>query len=129
MTAEVQSQTGDFNRVTIEVSVNVICAEGFNGSDCNTFCESTEGILSCRDNIEILTTTTEEGAMTTMAPVSGSSPTVPASQSSDNTVAIAVGVSIALIIVLLLILVVIIGAIILSRRFHVGPNSKYTLTV
>ena len=55
MTAEVQSQTGDFNRVTIEVSVNVICAEGFNGSDCNTFCESTEGILSCREKIEINT--------------------------------------------------------------------------
>ena len=29
---------GDFGRVTIRIGVNVICAPGFNGSDCNTFC-------------------------------------------------------------------------------------------
>ena len=41
-------QTGDFGRVTIRVGVNVICAQGFSGSDCSTFCaEDSNGSMVC----------------------------------------------------------------------------------
>ena len=46
----IEVQTGDFGRSTIELSVNVICALGYNGTDCNTFCEEIDGTLTCRDD-------------------------------------------------------------------------------
>ena len=48
-----KEETGDFNRVTIRLGVSVICAEGFNGSDCNTFCEEVDGTLTCEGETEI----------------------------------------------------------------------------
>ena len=51
----VEQQTGDFGRSTIELSVNVICAQGYNGTDCNTLCEEINGTLTCRED-EITTT-------------------------------------------------------------------------
>lgn len=46
-----QEATGDFGRVTINVGVNVICAQGFNGSDCSTFCQETDENLVCEQGI------------------------------------------------------------------------------
>ena len=43
-------ETGVFNRSTIDLSVNVICAVGYNGTDCNTFCEEINGTLMCRED-------------------------------------------------------------------------------
>ena len=41
-------QTGDYGRVTIRIGVNAICAQGFNGSDCSTFCaEDSNRTLVC----------------------------------------------------------------------------------
>ena len=41
-------QTGDYGRVMIRIGVNAICAQGFNGSDCSTFCaEDGNGTLVC----------------------------------------------------------------------------------
>lgn len=34
---------GDFGRITIRVGASAICAEGFNGSDCSTFCQDIDG--------------------------------------------------------------------------------------
>lgn len=48
-------ETGDFGRVTIRIGVNVICALGFNGSDCSTFCtEDTSGSLICEQGMLLL---------------------------------------------------------------------------
>jgi hypothetical protein len=39
---------GDYGRVTISIGVSAICAQGFNGSDCSTFCaENGSGTLVC----------------------------------------------------------------------------------
>lgn len=46
----IEQQTGDFGRATIDLAVNVICAEGYNGTDCNTFCEEINGVLTCRED-------------------------------------------------------------------------------
>ena len=46
-----QEGTGDFGRSTIRVGVNAICAQGFNGSDCGTFCEEINGTLICEQGI------------------------------------------------------------------------------
>ena len=52
-------QTGDFGRSTIDLVVNAICAQGYNGTDCNTFCEEIDGTLTCReDEIMVPTTST-----------------------------------------------------------------------
>lgn len=41
-------QTGDYGRVTIRIGANAICAQGFNGSDCSTFCaQDGNGALLC----------------------------------------------------------------------------------
>ena len=42
-----QEQVGDYGQVTVKVGVNAICAEGFNGSDCRTFCQDMDGVLVC----------------------------------------------------------------------------------
>ena len=47
--SNIEMRTGDFNRSTIELSVNVICSQGYNGTDCNTFCEEINGVLTCRE--------------------------------------------------------------------------------
>ena len=47
--SNIEIQTGDFGRSTIELSVNVICSQGYNGTDCNTFCEEINGVLTCRE--------------------------------------------------------------------------------
>ena len=44
-----EEETGDFGRVSVSIGVNVICAEGFNGSDCSTLCEDVNGILVCEE--------------------------------------------------------------------------------
>ena len=49
-----QEGTGDFGRITINVGVNVVCAQGFNGSDCSTFCQEIDGNLVCEQGIDIL---------------------------------------------------------------------------
>ncbi len=46
----IETQTGDFGRATIELSVNAICSQGYNGTDCNTFCEEINGTLTCRED-------------------------------------------------------------------------------
>lgn len=55
---QVQEQTGDFGRSTIELSVNAICAQDYNGTDCNTFCEEINGTLTCREDDNLVTTAT-----------------------------------------------------------------------
>lgn len=50
-----QEAMGDFGRVTINVGVNVICAQGFNGSDCSTLCQEIDESLVCEQGIELLT--------------------------------------------------------------------------
>ena len=47
--SNIEMQIGDFGRSTIELSVNVICSQGYNGTDCNTFCEEINGVLTCRE--------------------------------------------------------------------------------
>ena len=42
-----REEEGDFDRVTIMAGLNAICAQGFNGSDCSTFCQEIDGSLSC----------------------------------------------------------------------------------
>ena len=45
-------EMGDFGRVAIRAGVNVICAQGFNGSDCSTFCtEDSNGNLVCEQGM------------------------------------------------------------------------------
>ena len=45
-------QMGDYGRVTISIGVSTICAQGFNGSDCSTFCaENGNGTLVCEQGI------------------------------------------------------------------------------
>ena len=47
-------ETGDYGIVTISVGVSTICAQGFNGSDCSTFCaENGNGTLVCEQGIEL----------------------------------------------------------------------------
>ena len=46
-----QEQVGDYGQVTLKVGVNAICAEGFNGSDCSTFCRNMNGVLICEQGI------------------------------------------------------------------------------
>ena len=46
----IEMQTGDFGRSTIELAVNAICAQGYNGTDCNTFCEEINSVLTCRED-------------------------------------------------------------------------------
>ena len=42
------TQVGDYDKATVEVGVNAVCAEGFNGSDCSTFCQNDiNGDLVC----------------------------------------------------------------------------------
>lgn len=132
--AMIQSEMGDFNHVSIEVSITVICADRFNGSDCNTLCvEETEGIVTCREVLAVSTTTpiSVDPDSTTLELVAATTdiltPEAPASQSTDNTVAIAVSVSIVLVLILLLIVGVVIGAIYLSRRYQTGTISKCTI--
>lgn len=125
----IQEETGDFGRVTIELSVTVICAEGFNGSDCNTFCEEIEGVLTCREVIVEATTNTATTATTATSdedesPTGQDLLTVLPMVVRDNTVAIAIGASVAGAIVLFLVVGVILGAILLSRRVKSGTMSK-----
>lgn len=47
--SNIEMRTGDFGRSTIELSVDVICSQGYNGTDCNTFCEEINGVLTCRE--------------------------------------------------------------------------------
>ena len=49
-----QEAMGVFGRVTINVGVNVVCALGFNGSDCSTFCQETDESLICEQGIKLL---------------------------------------------------------------------------
>ena len=44
-----KEEKGDFGRVSVRIGVNVICAEGFNRSDCSIFCEDINGILVCEE--------------------------------------------------------------------------------
>ena len=46
----IETQIGDSIRSTIELSVNVICAQDYNGTDCNTFCEEINSVLTCRED-------------------------------------------------------------------------------
>lgn len=132
-TAVIQDETGDFGRVTIELSVNVVCAEGFNGSDCNTFCEEIESILTCREMIDESTPTThtttslntKTGVFTTEQNGTTGPPVMVPIEIQDNTVAIAVGVSVSGAVVIILVVGVIIGAILLLRRVNNGTVSKY----
>ena len=130
--AVIQDETGDFGRVTIELSVNVVCAEGFNGSDCNTFCEEIESALTCREIIvenmpTIHSTTTlnaETRVFTIEQDVTTDPPLVFPIERRDNTVAIAVGVSVSGAVILILVVGAIIGAIFLVRRVDSGRVSK-----
>ena len=127
--AVVQDETGDFGRVTIELSVNVVCAGGFNGSDCNTLCEEIESTLICREIIvenmpTMRATATETGVFTTEQDTTTGAPLVFPTGRRDNTVAIAVGVSVSVAVVLILVVGVIIGAILLVRRVNSGTVSK-----
>ena len=86
----IDMQTGDFGRSTIELSVNVICAQGYNGTDCNTFCEEIGGTLTCRDD-EIPTapsvvnpTSSETICMATDPTSDPSTQTIDTSTSSQN---------------------------------------------
>jgi hypothetical protein len=118
----IEMQTGDFGRATIELSVNVICSQGYNGTDCNTFCEEINGILTCREvempttpsavnpasssTICMITDPTSNSSQATDATsdsidlTSSQSPVVSTAgglidpQGSDNTLAIAVGVGV-----------------------------------
>ena len=115
-------ETGDFNRSTIELSVNVVCAQGYNGTDCNTFCEEINGTLTCSEEDipttpSIVTTDDVDLTSTSSSQTSSSqddSTTVPTSglinERSDNTLAIAVGVGVGGAVVLLLV----VGGIILT---------------
>ena len=46
---------GDHGQVTVQVGVNVICAEGFNGSDCSTFCRDMDEVLVCEQGMYTIT--------------------------------------------------------------------------
>ena len=132
--AAIQAETGDFGRVTIDLSVNVVCAEGFNGSDCNTFCEQIEDTLICREiivegtTITVLATTTLNTEMgdgsTVEQDMTTGLPLVISDPRQDNTVAIAVGVSVSGAVILFLVVGVIIGAILATRSINGGTVSK-----
>ena len=49
----VQEGVGDSGRVTIVAGLNAICAQGFNGSDCSTFCQEIDESLTCEKGIKI----------------------------------------------------------------------------
>ena len=120
----IMDQIGDFERVTLRMSATVDCAEGFNGSDCSTFCEEIDGTVICSVGEAMATTTTTSTLTersTTTEPFIASTDM---NTSGDNTAAIAVGVSIAGIFVILLIVGAIVGAAILVRKCHSGTMSK-----
>ena len=39
--------TGDFGRASLQLRVSALCARGYNGSDCNTFCQDVDGEVTC----------------------------------------------------------------------------------
>ncbi len=46
------SVVGRFNRTSFRLGVGVMCARGFNGSDCNTFCDTSNNITTCYEGME-----------------------------------------------------------------------------
>lgn len=82
----IELQTGVFSRSTIELSVNVICAQGYNGTDCNTFCEEINGTLTCReDEITVPTTSSAVNPASSGTICMATDPTSTLSPSSQPT--------------------------------------------
>ena len=135
-------ESGVFNRSTIDLSVNVICALGYNGTDCNTFCEEINGTLTCREDEIIMPTTPPAATVTTSTddnnvtdpeptnPTSTQSSQTPSSldgstaisvgglaiERSDNTLAIVVGVGVGGAVLLLVLVVGIIVIVLIAVR-------------
>ena len=142
--SNIEMRTGDFNRSTIELSVNVICSQGYNGTDCNTFCEEINGVLTCREgeaptasstinptSSTICMTTDPTSTLSTSSPEGTDGDDLTSSQDpiistpgglvdeeSDNTLAIAVGVGVggAVLLCLLVGLIILLLCLVCRRR-------------
>ena len=106
----IETQIGDSIRSTIELSVNVICAQGYNGTDCNTFCEEINSVLTCREDeiptapsvinptsseticMTQETSTTDEPPSTTSQPATSTSSQTSSNQGPGDSITVAVTV-------------------------------------
>ena len=43
----INNVVGTFNRASFRLGLNVVCVRGFNGSDCNTFCDTHNNRTTC----------------------------------------------------------------------------------